>query len=154
MYLTNQPIPEENFTMNRIILLAATVIVMSMASAAVALDNIALFGTWQLVEVAKDKNGKPCPFVGKQILFTPDGTMISDNMPMPFKYNVDLDKAETERAIARYPELKGMEIMLAMMGNSQSDWSKAPIVYGVRLKGNQLTMKVSGFTPARYKKSK
>ncbi len=47
-----------------------------------------------------------------------------------------------------------MEIMLAMMGDSQSDWSKAPIVYGVKLKGNQLTMKVSGYTPARYKKQK
>jgi len=140
--------------MNRIILLVAMVTVMTMASTAVALDNFALFGTWQLVENAKDKNGKPCPFVGRNILFTPDGAMISDNMPMPFKYNVELDKAETERAIARHPELKGMEIMLAMMGNSQSDWSKAPIVYGLHLKGNQLTMKVSGYTPARYKKLK
>lgn len=140
--------------MNRIILFAAMVIVMSMASAAVALDNIALFGTWTLIEPAKGKDGKPCPFVGKQILFTSDGIMISDNMQMPFKYNIDLDKAETERAISRYPELKGMEIMLAMVGNSQSDWSKAPIVYGVRLKGNHLTIKVSGYTPAHYKKQK
>jgi hypothetical protein len=140
--------------MNRIILFAAMAVVMSMASAAAALDNIALFGTWQLVENAKDKNGKPCTFVGRQILFTADGTMISDNMPMPFKYKVELDKAETERAISRHPELKGMEIMLAMMETSQSDWSKAPIVYGVQLKGNQLTMKVSGYTPARYKKQK
>ena len=140
--------------MKRIILFAAMAIAMSMASAAVALDNIALFGSWKLVEPAMGKDGKPCPFVGKQILFTSDGTMISDNMPMPFKYKVDLDKAETERAISRHPELKGMEIMLAMMGDSQSDWSKAPIVYGVRLKGNQLTMKVSGYTPARYKKQK
>ncbi len=140
--------------MKRIIMFAAMAIVVSMASAAVALDNIALVGTWKLVEPAKDKNGKPCPFVGKQILFNADGTMISDNMPMPFKYNADLDKAETERATSRFPELKGMEIMLAMMGDSQSDWSKAPIVYGVKLKGNQLTMKVSGYTPARYKKQK
>ncbi len=140
--------------MKRIILFAVMAVVMSMASAAVALDNTALFGTWQLVEPAMGKDGKPCPFVGKQILFTVDGTMVSDNMPMPFKYKVDLDKAETERVISRFPELKGMEIMLAMMGDSQSDWSKAPIVYGVKLKGNQLTMKVSGYTPARYKKQK
>ena len=54
--------------MNRIILFAAMAIVMSMASAALALDNAALVGTWQLVENAKDKDGKPCPFVGQQIL--------------------------------------------------------------------------------------
>lgn len=138
--------------MKRIILSVA--IVMSLASAAVALENKSLFGTWKLVEPAMGKDGKPCPFVGKQILFTADGTMVSDNMPMPFQYKVDLDKAETERAVSRYPELKGMEIMLAMMGSTQSDWSKAPIVYGVQLKGNHLSMKVSGYTPARYKKLK
>jgi len=140
--------------MNRLVLFAALVLIMSLAPPAMALDNIALFGTWKLVEPAKGKDGKPCPFVGKQILFTPDGTMVSDNMPMPFKYNVDLDKTEIDRAISRYPELKGMEIMLAMVGNAQTDWSKAPIVYGVKLKGDQLIMKVSGYTPARFKKMK
>jgi hypothetical protein len=140
--------------MNRIILLAAMAIVMTTASLAVALDNMALFGTWKLVETAKDKNGKPSPFVGKQILFTSDGNMMSDNMPMPFKYNVDLDKAAADKVIARLPELKGMDIMLVMPGNFQGDWSRAPIVYGVKLKGNQLIMKVSGYTPARYKKQK
>ncbi len=140
--------------MKRIIPFAALVIIMSMASAAMALDNIALFGTWKLVETAKDKNGKPSPFVGKQILFTSDGTMISENMPMPFKYNVDLEKTETAMVVSRYPELKGMDIMLVMPGNSQADWSRAPIVYGVKLKGDQLIMKISGFTPARYKKQK
>jgi hypothetical protein len=80
--------------------------------------------------------------------------MISPNMPMPFKYKVNPTKTEAEAAIMKNPELEGMEIMLAMMGNSQSDWSKAPIVYGVQLKGKQFTMKVSGYTPARYKKLK
>jgi len=140
--------------MNRIILFAAMTIVMSMASAAVALDNAALIGKWQLVERAQDKAGKPCPFVGQQIEFTADGKMISPNMPMPFKYKVNPTSAEAEVAITKNPELKGMEIMLAMTGNSQSDWSKAPIVYGVKLKGNQFTMKVSGYTPALYKKQK
>lgn len=37
------------------------------------------------------------------------------------------------------------------MGNSQNEWSKAPFVYGVKLKGKQFIMKVSGYTPARYK---
>ena len=140
--------------MNRFILFAAMAIVMSMASAATALDNAALIGTWQLVETAKDKNGKPSPFVGRQIEFTADGKMISANMPMPFKYKINPTAAEAEVAITKNPELKEMEIMLAMMGNSQGDWLKAPIVYGVKLKGNQLTMKVSGYTPARYKKQK
>ncbi|MDD2583032.1 MAG: hypothetical protein PHR66_13670 [Desulfuromonadaceae bacterium] len=140
--------------MNRIILFAAMAIVVTMASAAVALDNAALIGNWQLVKNAMDKNGKPCPFVGQQIEFTADGKMISGNMPMPFKYKVNPTKAETEAAITRNPELRGMEIMLATMGNAQSDWSKAPIVYGVQLKGNQFTMKVSGYTPAHYKKKK
>ena len=36
--------------MNRIILFAAISIFLSMATAAVALDNAALIGTWQLVE--------------------------------------------------------------------------------------------------------
>ena len=140
--------------MNRFILFAAMAIVMSMASAATALDNASLIGTWQLVENAMDKDGKPCPFVGRQIEFTADGKMISANMPMPFKYKVNPTPAEAEVAITKNPELKEMEIMLAMMGNSQGDWLKAPIVYGVKLKGNQFTMKVSGYTPARYKKQK
>lgn len=141
--------------MNRILLFfSALVIVMSMASAAVALDKAALVGTWKLVENAMGKDGKPCPFVGKQIEFTADGRMISANMPMPFRYKVNPTPAEAEAATAKNPELKGMDIMLAMMGNSQSDWSKAPIAYGVELKGNKFTMKVSGYTPARYKKMK
>jgi len=144
----------ENFAMTRTILFAALAIVMSMASAAMALDNAALIGTWQLVENAMDKDGKPCPFVGRQIEFTADGKMISANMPMPFKYKVNPTSAEAEVAITKNPELKGMGIMLAMVGNSKGDWLKAPIVYGVNLKGNQFTMKVSGFTPALYKKQK
>ena len=127
---------------------------MSVASAALALDNAALVGRWQLVENARDKEGKPCPFVGQQIEFTADGKMISPNMPVPFRYKVNPTNAETESAVTRNPELKGMEIMLAMMGNSQSDWSNAPIVYGVQLKDDQFIMKVSGYTPARYKKQK
>jgi len=140
--------------MNRIILFAVMTIALSMSSTAVALDKAALIGTWQLVEQAMGKDGKPCPFVGQQIKFTADGKMISPNMPMPFRYKVNPTPAEIEAATTKNPELKGMEIMLAMMGNSQSDWAKAPIVYGVELKGNQFTMKVSGYTPARYKKRK
>ena len=140
--------------MNKIILLLAMVLVLSAASLALALDGAALVGTWQLVEPAKDAEGKDCPFVGQQIQFTADGKMISANMPMPFKYKVNPTAAEAEAAIAKKPELKGMEIMLAMMGNMQADWSKAPIVYGVALKNKQFTMKVSGYTPALYKKLK
>jgi hypothetical protein len=141
-------------TMNRNIMFAAMAIVMSMASAAAALDNAALIGTWQLVENAVGKDGKPCPFVGRQIEFTADGKMISANMPMPFKYKVNPTPAEAQVAIAKNPEIKGMEIMLAMVGNSQSDWSQTPIAYGVQLKNNLFTMKVSGYTPARYEKKK
>ncbi len=140
--------------MNRLIIFFAMVIVMSVAPAAMALDSAALVGTWQLVESAKDADGNNCPFVGQQITFTADGKMISANMPVPFKYKVNPSPAETKSAIARKPDLQGMEIMLAMMGNSPGDWAKAPIVYGVQLKDNQFTMKVSGYTPARYKKQK
>ncbi|HXE96674.1 MAG TPA: hypothetical protein VN642_09735 [Dongiaceae bacterium] len=140
--------------MNRFIFFSAMAIVISAASAASALDSAALIGTWQLVENARDSEGKPCPFVGQQIKFTADGKMISAKMPVPFRYKVNPSAAEAKGAIARNPELEGMEIMLAMMGNSQSDWSKAPIVYGVQIKGDQFTMKVSGYTPALYKKQK
>lgn len=140
--------------MYRFNIFAAIAIVLSVASAALALDNKALLGKWQLVERAQDKDGKPCPFVGQQIEFTADGKMISANMPMPFKYKVNPTKAEVDAALLKNPELKGMEIMLAMMGNSKADWSKAPIVYGVQLKDNHFTMKVSGYTPALYKKFK
>jgi hypothetical protein len=125
-----------------------------MASSVLALDNKALIGTWKLIERAHDKEGKPCPFVGDQIVFTADGKMISANMPMPFKYKVNPTPAEAEVAVTKNPELQGTEIMLAMMGNSTADWSKAPIVYGVELKGKQLIMKVSGYSPSRYKKIK
>ena len=140
--------------MNKCMILLAMALVLSAASFAMALDSAALVGTWQLVEPAKDSEGKNCPFVGQQIQFTADGKMISPNMPMPFKYKVNPTPAETEGALTKNPELKGMEIMLAMMGNSQSDWSKAPIVYGVKLQNKQFTMKVSGYTPALYKKLK
>ena len=140
--------------MNRFIFFTAIALVMLLASAALALDNASLIGKWQLVENARDKEGKPCPFTAQQIEFTADGKMISAKMPAPFRYKVNPDKAEAEGALTRNPELKGMEIILAMIGGSQSDWSKAPIVYGVQLKGNQLVMKVSGYTPARYKKQK
>jgi len=140
--------------MNRLILLAAATLVLSVTSAATALDKAALIGTWQLVENAKDSAGKPCPFVGDKIQFTADGKMISANMPMPFSYKVNPDTVEVEAAILKNPELKGMEIMLATMGGGQIDWTKARIVYGVELKGRQFTMKVSGYSPARYKKMK
>jgi len=140
--------------MHRFTVFTAMAIVLSVASAALALDNKELIGKWQLVEIAQDKEGKPCPFVGQQIEFTADGKMISANMPMPFNYKVNPTKAEVEAAIAKNPELKGMEIMLASMGGSRIDWSKAPIVYGVQLKDNQFIMKVSGYTPALYKKRK
>lgn len=140
--------------MNRFIIYSVMAIVMTVASAAMALDNAALIGKWQLVENAKDKDGKPCPFVAEQIEFTADGKMISAKMPVPFRYKVNPDKADVEGAIAKRPDLKGMEIMLAMMGNGQSDWSKAPIVYGIELKGTALTMKVSGYTPALYVRMK
>jgi hypothetical protein len=140
--------------MNRRIIFPAMAIIMLLASSALALDNAALIGTWKLVERAQDKDGKPCPFVGEQIVFTADGKMISPNMPAPFRYKVNPSKAEEEAAITRHPELKGMDIMLAIMGNSQPDWSKAPIVYGLQLKDKQLFMKVSGYTLSRYKKLK
>lgn len=138
--------------MNRMILYLALAIMMSAASAAVALDNSALTGTWQLVENARDSEGKPCPFVGQKIQFTANGKMISANMPMPFSYKVNPTKEELEAAIAKNPELKGMDIMLATMGEGSIDWTKARIVYGVELKNKQFTMKVSGYSPARYKK--
>lgn len=140
--------------MNRMIMFAVVAIVISMATAAAALDHAALIGTWQLVEPAMGKDGKPCPFVGQKIQFTANGKMISANMPMPFSYKINPGKEEVESAITKNPELKGMELMLATMGEGQIDWTKARIVYGVELKGNQFTMKVSGYTPARYKKMK
>jgi hypothetical protein len=138
----------------RFSLFPAIATLLLLASSALALDSAALIGKWQLVENALDGEGKPCPFVGKQIEFTSDGKMISANMPAPFKYKVNPSAAESAAALARNPELQGMEIMLAMMGNMQSDWSKAPIVYGVQLKGKEFIMKVSGYTPARYQKRK
>jgi hypothetical protein len=140
--------------MKRLILFPALAIVMSTASIALALDSAALTGRWQLVENALDKEGKPCPFVGQQLEFTSDGKMISANMPAPFRYKVNPAKAEVTGALTRNPELKGMEILLATIGDAQIDWTKARIVYGVQVKGDQLTMKVSGYTPARYKKLK
>ena len=140
--------------MHRFILLAVTALILTSATSSLALDSAALVGKWQLLEPARDSAGKPCPFVGEKIEFTADGKMISANMPVPFRYKVNPDKGDAAGAVARYPELKGMEIMLAAMGGAQIDWSKAPIVYGVELKGAQLTMKVSGYTPAKYKKQK
>jgi hypothetical protein len=136
--------------MNRFIFFSAMAIVLSAASAALAFDSTALIGKWQLVEKALDSKGKPCPFVGQKIEFTADGKMISANMPVPFRYKVNPDKADVAEAIARNPELEGMEIMLAKMGNSKRD----PFAYGVQLKDSKFIMKVSGYTPAVYKKLK
>lgn len=140
--------------MNRVFMSAVMAIIILTASAALALDQKALTGKWILIERAQDNAGNPCPFVGQQIEFTADGKMMSPNMPMPFSYKVNPAKAEVEAAISRNPELKGMEIMLASVGGGIIDWTKARIVYGVKLSDNQFTMKVSGYTPARYKKLK
>ncbi len=140
--------------MHKFILLSVATLVLFVASSALAMESSALVGKWQLVEPARDKGGKPCPFVGEQIEFTADGKMISANMPVPFAYKINPDKGDAAGVIARNPELKGMEIMLASPGRAQTDWSKAPIAYGIELKGNQLTMKISGYTPAQYKKQK
>ena len=139
--------------MNIVKLVVAT-IVLTVSSSAFALDGAALIGKWQLVERAKGIDGKPCPFVGEKIQFTADGKMISANMPFPFRYKVNPTKEETAGAVVRNPELEGMDIMLAMAGNASDDWSKAQIVYGVKLKDKQLTMIVSGYTPSLYKKLK
>lgn len=135
-------------------LLTALAIVFLAGSSALALDNAALIGTWKLVENAKDSEGNPCPFVGQNIQFTANNKMISANMPMPFSYKANPSKEEVQAAVAKNPELKGMEIMLATMGDGPIDWTKARIVYGVKLQGDQFTMKVSGYSPARYKKQK
>ena len=140
--------------MKRFMILATAIISMLQSNTVVAIDNAALIGSWTLVERAKDADGKLCPFVGEQIRFTPDGKMISPNMPMPFSYKANPAKAEAEAAVSRRPELKGKDILLAIPGNMPGDWTKAPIAYGVSLKGNQLTMIVPGYTPARYKKQK
>jgi len=140
--------------MKRLLIFSAMATVMTMASASLAMDRAALIGKWQLVERAKDKAGKPCPFVGEQVQFTADGKMISPNMPVPFHYKVNPTKMEAKVAVTRNPELSGMEIMLATMRDLRGDWSKAPLAYGVQLKGNQLLMKVSGYTPSLYKKQK
>ncbi len=140
--------------MNRIIIFLALAIVLSATSAVMALDSAALVGTWQLVENAKDAEGNKSPFVTSQLQFTADGKMISANMPVPFRYKVNPGTAEVAKAHARFPDLEGMEIMLAIAGNSKNDWSRAHIIYGVQLTGDQFTMKVSGYTPARYKKLK
>jgi hypothetical protein len=140
--------------MYRFTFLGAMALILSASASVLALDGAALVGRWQLVEPARDGQGKPCPFVGRQIEFTADGRMISANMPVPFRYKVNPAKADTAGALARNPELKGMELMLAAMGGAQIDWAKAPIIYGLELKGAQLTMKVSGYTPAQYKKQK
>lgn len=140
--------------MNRIIIFLALAIVLSATSAVMALDSAALVGTWQLVENAKDAECNKSPFVTSQLQFTADGKMISANMPVPFRYKVNPGTAEVAKAHARFPDLEGMEIMLAIAGNSKNDWSRAHIIYGVQLTGDQFTMKVSGYTPARYKKLK
>jgi hypothetical protein len=80
--------------------------------------------------------------------------MISANVPMPFSYKANPSKEEVSAAVAKNPELKGMDILLASMGDGPIDWTKARIVYGVKLQGDQFTMKVSGYSPARYKKVK
>ncbi len=140
--------------MKRFFMFSAAAVVLSLSSSAFALDGKALLGKWQLTERAKDSEGRPCPFVGQQIVFTADGKMISPNMPVAFRYKVNPDKADAAAAVERNPELKGMEIMLAAVGNGQPDWSKAPIVYGLQLNGNQLIMKVSGYSLSRYKRDK
>lgn len=134
--------------------LMAAALAASMAVPALALDQKALVGTWQLVEIAKDSAGKPCPYVGQKIEFTADGNMVSGNMPMPFTYKVNPAKEEIEAALARHPQLKDMELMLATMAKGNIDWKKAPIVYGVGFKDKQFLMKVAGYTPAVYKKVK
>lgn len=136
-----------------IVLLSMFFAVLCTAVSAQAFDGAALVGKWRLVENARDKAGQPCPFVSDRIEFTGDGRLLTVGMPVVFRYRINPGKAEAAAAARRNPELKGMEIMLAMEA-SQTDWSKAPVAYGVKMKGGEFVMKVSGYTPARYKKEK
>ena len=67
--------------MKRIIFSAAMAIVVSISTAASALDSNALIGKWSLVENALDGNGNACPFVSIQVEFTSSGKMLSAEMP-------------------------------------------------------------------------
>lgn len=137
----------------KIVVMCMFLAVFSVCLPAHAFDGAKLVGKWRLVENARDKAGQPCPFVSGQIELTADGRLLTAGMPVVFRYKVNPGKADSAEALKRNPELKGMAIMLAMEA-SRSDWSKAPIVYGVEIKKNELIMKVSGYTPARYKKEK
>ena len=140
--------------MTKIMLLVTITLLLSTVSGVMALEKPALIGVWQLVENAKDSEGNESPFVSNQIFFSADGTMESENMPVAFHYKINPDKTELENALARNPELKGMDIMLIIVGESPQDWSRPTIVYGVELKKDLLSLKISGYTPARYKKLK
>lgn len=136
-----------------IVTLSVLLTLVLMALPAPAFDGARLVGKWRLLEIARDRNGQPCPFVSEQIEFTADGRLLTVGMPVVFRYKVNPGKAVAAEAIKRNPDLNGMEIMLAMEA-SQTDWSKAPITYGVKISDGTFLLKVSGYTPARYKREK
>ena len=144
-----------NFTgvilMNKFFLFLCLIVLLFFNSTAHAFNAKQLVGKWRLVEIARDVSGQPCPFVSDQIEFTADGRMLTVGIPVVFRYLANPDKTESKNVLKQNPELKDMELMLIMEA-SQFDWSKAPIAYGVKLSKDELVLKLSGYTPARYRK--
>ena len=130
-------------------------ILLAFAAAAVAAGpGNGLLGKWKMTTPARDAAGSVCPFVPEMMEFFSDGTMTMSNMPgnrAPFK--TDLTPEERQAIETRDPALKGKNLLL-VKPVPQMEWRSTPMVYGYSVARNTLTLSVTGWSPATFKRMK
>jgi len=135
--------------------LAAVFIVLALTASAFAGDGgQVLSGKWKMTVPARDAAGSPCPFVPDMMEFFDDGTVAMSNMPgnrVPFK--TDLAPDEKQAMELRNPSLKGKNLLL-VKPMPQMEWRSTPIVYAYSVTANELTISVTGWTPATFTRVK
>ena len=111
-----------------------------------------LLGTWKVVEPAKNTAGRNCPTIPEMMTFLNEGTVLMSYMPgrrMPFK--IDLTAEEQRTLEARDAGLKGRKLLL-VKPTPQTEWSTTPIVYSYMVTTNELTITVTGWSPAKFRR--
>jgi hypothetical protein len=120
------------------------------APASAADSGKLLLGTWKMVTPAKDAAGTNCPSIPEMMTFFGNDTVMMSYMAgryLPFK--IDLTSDEQQAMEERDATLKGRKLLL-VKPTPQTEWTKTPIVYSYSVTPDELTLTVTGWTPATF----
>jgi hypothetical protein len=113
-------------------------------------QSFKLVGSWAKTLNSTDPNGNPCPFVPDTMEFFMDRSMNSSDYGsrrLPFK--TSLTRLERHMTEERNPDLKGKNLVLILPDPSYT-WVYTPMAYGYSVEGNELTLILNGWSPAKF----